>query len=168
MQYFRHIDHRTPIEEIMRQFHELAMRFHPDKGGSNEDMAAILAEFAALKRTHSHIHQASNGSVYESDSQDDGPQVPEGFEDIIQALVTIDGIEVEIVGTWVWVSGDTYPNRGRLKELGFRWAKSHQKWYLAGDSGGRHRRSGKTFDEIVATYGSRFTTKGVGAPLLAS
>lgn len=39
-------------------------------------------------------------------------------------------IEIELVGSWIWVSGNTYPVKEQLKEAGIFWAGKKKKWYL--------------------------------------
>ena len=40
-----------------------------------------------------------------------------------------EGIEIEVCGSWVWVSGDTKPHKERLKALGFCWHSKKHCWY---------------------------------------
>lgn len=44
-------------------------------------------------------------------------------------LARFEGIKVEIIGVWIWVS-NCYDYRKELKELGFHWARQKQMWYL--------------------------------------
>ena len=44
-------------------------------------------------------------------------ETPEEFKKIINELVTLQGIEIEICGDWIWVTGNTYNCREQLKAL---------------------------------------------------
>lgn len=42
----------------------------------------------------------------------------------------LDNIKVEVIGTWLWVSGDTKQHCKRLKKWGFHYAPNKQMWYF--------------------------------------
>ena len=41
----------------------------------------------------------------------------------------MNGVEINIVGTWIWVYGDTYPQRAPLAGLGFARDYKRRMWY---------------------------------------
>ena len=45
-------------------------------------------------------------------------------------MITDAGLTVTADRDWHWITGDTYPLRGMLKELGCRWSRKRQAWYL--------------------------------------
>ena len=64
---------------------------------------------------------------------------------------SLPGLKVELVGAWVWVSGDTFPHKETLKAAGFKWASKRKMWTFAGvPSSGK----GAPMDYIRAKYGS--------------
>lgn len=74
---------------------------------------------------------------------------------VIQYLKVYDlPLTIEIVGTWIWVSGDTRPHREALKAAEFLWAPKKKKWYWRHPSK-KGWSSGKTLDEIKEKYGAR-------------
>ena len=73
--------------------------------------------------------------------------------DMINALLRM-GVDVEVCGSWIWVSGDTRPVKGALKGMGFRFSGNKQCWYW---HEGPFRKRGKhicSMDEIRDMYGS--------------
>ncbi len=52
-------------------------------------------------------------------------------EELNNAVVHLEGIEIEVCGMWVWVSGDTKPHKDALGKngAGYRWAPKKKKWY---------------------------------------
>ena len=54
----------------------------------------------------------------------------ENISNIIAILSTINGLKAEMVGSWLWLSGNTYQHKEKLKEFGFLWSGKHKKWYL--------------------------------------
>ena len=74
---------------------------------------------------------------------------------IIQYLKVYDlPLTIEIVGTWIWVSGDTRPHRETLKAAKFFWAHEKKMWYWR-HSSRRGWKSGKSLEEIKQTHGVR-------------
>lgn len=56
-------------------------------------------------------------------------ETPEAFKNIINSLIHCEGLEINIVGAWIWLTGCTYPYKDIIKELGFRWASNKKAWY---------------------------------------
>lgn len=83
-------------------------------------------------------------------------ETPEGFRDIINILIKLDGLEIEICGTWLWLSGNTYIYRDIIKELNFRWNKGKKKWCFYNDISINNKdvKRSKTMEQIRAKYGS--------------
>ena len=54
-------------------------------------------------------------------------------KEIIEKIKNLDKIKIEIIGTWLWVSGNTYEHKDILKELGLWYSKNKESWYHNGD-----------------------------------
>ena len=61
----------------------------------------------------------------------------------------------ELVGLWLWISGDTKPFKEKLKELGARWSSKHSKWYYSPSPIKAKFKSKYKYSEIKQRYGSR-------------
>ncbi len=133
------------LEELKAEYKQLAKRYHPDLGGDTATMQAINAQYeAAFNRMNGN---ATNGTETAAD-----------FINIISSLMKIRGITVEIVGSWVWCSGDTRPVKDDLKAAGMHWASKKQMWYW--HSGEYHRGRGtEDMDTIRRKYGSRVVSR---------
>ena len=157
-EYFK-ADFRTPIEEIKRQYHRLVLAHHPDRGGDLRAMQKVNEEWDWLKKHNYDIHEASNGAVYTDERQVAPDDVTERFATLINALIRLDGVGIEVCGSFIWLSGNTYEWRKAIKALGFRWARRKQMWYLAPTN--YRRTSGEwSMDEIRAYHGSQVVTEG--------
>lgn len=64
---------------------------------------------------------------------------PAQIQKIIDLLAGFDGLRVSVLGCWIWVTGDTKPNKEALKGLGFWWSKGKNAWYKKPDSLNRPR-----------------------------
>ena len=60
------------------------------------------------KKHNYDIHEASNGAVYTDGRQCAPDDVTERFAALIDALIRLDGIGIEVCGSFIWLSGNTY------------------------------------------------------------
>jgi hypothetical protein len=67
------------------------------------------------------------------------------------------GLEVELCGLWVWVTGDTKPHKEELKAAGFKWSPNKTAWYYPGVPS--FNRTPRTMDDIRSMYGSQVFTR---------
>lgn len=154
--FFKGINAFTTIDDIKAQYRKLAIANHPDMGGSVEAMAEINAEYMELCRRYGNVHKAANGSTYEKETE----EKPSDFIAIIDALIRM-GVDFEIVGTFVWISGNTYAHKDELKEMGCKWSSERRMWYLAPKDWKAKRRN-MSFDEIKDVYGVQYSHKAAG------
>ena len=140
----------TTLEELKRLYHALAFQHHPDRGGDTAMMQAINAEYDRLFAIVGSTHRNAEGKTYTKATA----ETPEDFKDIIEALVRLPGLVIEIIGSFVWVTGNTRQHKDTLKALDFRFNGKKAAWYLAPE--GWHRRTRKQFDldEIREMFGT--------------
>lgn len=128
------------LEDVRTRFRELAKRHHPDLGGDLRIMQEINAEYQRIT-TYLGSNSTSGSSTGESGWD---WTVEDRIRAAIYEAVNLAGrVQVEIIGTWIWVSGDTRPHAARLKDSGFRWSAKNRKWYFT-TTPMRRRYRGKT------------------------
>ena len=148
------------LDELKKVYKHLAQKHHPDVGGDTATMQAINAEyeerFEALKRRQNEQAAADATGKTHATTESAGD-----FIAIIDHLLRMDGIEVELIGRWLWISGDTKPHKEALKACGCRWSsqKKRWSWHYAEDGVKRHRSSGKSMDQLRMKYGSTTFTR---------
>ena len=64
------------------------------------------------------------------------------------------GCKIEIIGTWIWVSGNTKEYKDQLKELHFTWSKNKAAWNFHSEPFKKKSRNSLDFDTIRSFYGS--------------
>lgn len=142
------------LEELKKQYRDLAMQNHPDRGGSVEAMQEINSEYDKLFSRLKNIHAKASDKKTDGSAKHETQETPEEFRNIIEKLIHMEGITIEICGSWIWVSGNTFQHKENLKSAGFKWASKKSMWYWYS---GEYHRSGKTMtmEKIREKYGSQ-------------
>lgn len=144
----RHFTNCKTIEELKQEYKKLARINHPDNGGSADTMKEINAEYDVMFNRLKHIHNAKAENATKQNTEQ-----PEHFRELIEKLMRMNGITIEICGSWIWVTGNTYPHKDELNKLEFQWSKTKKAWYLP-DVKGTKKRGTLTMEKIRSKYGS--------------
>lgn len=152
MRYFTNC---TTVEAAKKLYRELAFTHHPDKGGDVEIMKAINNEYAyIIALIASGAYTAPNEAKYTAEQANSIIDDSEAYQAAINAIIMLP-LTIEIVGNWIWVSGNTFPYKTELKAAGYMWASAKKMWFFRTDeykatSGGKRQ----SIDDIKAKYGS--------------
>lgn len=140
-----YFDNCKTLEELKNLYKELAKKFHPDMGGSDEIMKQINNEYDIFFEK---LQKVSNNNQEKRENINI-------FKDIIEKIIKFD-FEIEICGTWIWIDKrNTYPHRELLKELGFIWSREKQKWYKKPENYFARKHKSWTMEQIREIYGSQ-------------
>ena len=160
MKYFNNV--RT-LEELRRQYKELLKRFHPDNPqGSTEACQEINSEYDRLFKVLKDKHESKLDKTAESTAHKESSynanmydwENDKALREVLQKIINFDGIEIELVGAWLWVSGNTYSYKKELKELGFKWASQKKQWYFHTDAYRKKSHKSLSMEDIRNYYGS--------------
>jgi hypothetical protein len=90
-----------------------------------------------------------------------GHSVNDNFRSIVDILMQdkFSSITIEIVGSWIWLSGNTFNVKDEIKELNFKWSKNNKKWYLGEVLSKKKGRM--TWEQKVNLYGVQVVKEGV-------
>lgn len=150
--YFKNV---TTLDELKKEYRRLAMLHHPDRGGDLETMKAINAEHDVLFEVLKQQHNAA------ADAEHQTTETAEEFREILNELFRIEGITIELCGSWLWIGGDTRPAREQLKALKLRWSSNKKLWYWHHpEQTTRHYRGSRSMSEIRNKYGSQSFSTG--------
>ncbi len=144
MNYFK--DCKT-IEEVKAKYKKLAKEFHPDLGGSTEIMHTINTEYAFA------CAHVLKGSGLSEDQKNDQMNFSEQYRETIEKIIHLPSILIEVIGFWVWVTGNTRPEKNELKAARFFFASKKCAWYYRSDEY-KTRGGKKSLEEIRRKYGS--------------
>ena len=128
MKWFKDVN---SLEELRKLYRRLVVEHHPDNGGSEDIIKEVNAEYDILfKRLKSDFeHKDTYKDVTDKQKQAYDWQKDKLIREKVMQLARFEGIKVEIIGVWIWVS-NCYDYRKELKGLGFHWARQKQMWYL--------------------------------------
>lgn len=160
--YFKDVQ---TLEELRKQYRDLLKKYHPDnENGSEEITKAINTEyerlFKILKNKHDSRQQntrssnatGNNDSSYNNMKYDFAED--ERLREMLQKIIYFSDITIEIIGNWIWISGNTYQYRKELKELGFKFAGQKKCWYWHSESYRKKSHKRLSMDDIRNYYGS--------------
>lgn len=92
------------LNELKATYKRLALQHHPDMGGDVRVMQEINTEydrvFLLLK-----AKQNTMANDDETGRTRKTTETPEEFRAVVEALLRLEGIEVELCGAWLWISG---------------------------------------------------------------
>lgn len=140
MTYTQIEEHFTDIKginELKKVYRQLSKKLHPDVGGTDE-------LFKMLNEIYNNILE--NKVYYSSDCKFDIE-----LEKVISQILHFENIVIEVIGSWIWVGGDTKPIKETLKSLNFKY-RSKKKLWSYGEMKGRNPHQ-KSMEEIKSKYG---------------
>lgn len=143
------------IEELKKEYRKLVKVHHPDCGGDTEIMKELNAAYESIYEKLENSTYYANDFEEKKERRKATSEEIKAFMHIIQSLAKYKNIEIEICGTWLWVSGDTKIIKNDLKNMGLNWARKKQMWYW---HEGEYKRYGKkeySMNDIRAKYGSK-------------
>lgn len=142
------------VAKIKATYRILAKRWHPDCGGDNATMAEINGEYEDTLKS-------ADGEVYRDDQDNEhtyhyNAKVERDLMNKIAELLKLSMADVQVllIGTWIWVKGDTKPYKDALKSLGLWWNSKRIAWsYHVGQWHGHY--SDASLNSLAHTYGVR-------------
>ena len=156
MTYFKNVN---TIEELRKQYRTLIKKYHPDnRNGSEEITKAVNNEYEQLFKILNNRHESKATGTNNSNScygdmkynfEDD-----EKLREVLQKIINFSDITIEICGSFIWVSGNTYQYKKEFKEFGFFWASQKKQWYWRPETYIKKSKKALSMEDIRSYYGS--------------
>lgn len=138
----------TNLNEVKAAYKKLAREHHPDLGGDTATMQEINKKYAFASA------KAIRGdNLSEEDTEREILQ-SESYREALEKIIHLQGITIELVGHWIWVTGDTKAHRNALKDAGFYFASKKLAWYFRTGEYKVNRGGKKSLEEIRVKYGT--------------
>lgn len=146
-------DKYADITELKKAYKSWAKKLHPDAGGDTAKMQALNNEFDYIIENHifgkarKEYEETHENVNWKSDD------IPTIFAEIVRQIMW-DDVTIELIGAWLWVTGNTFPHKDELSSLGFQWSGRKKAWYFATTvpTSGKPYRS---VDALRKTFGSK-------------
>ena len=153
------------LEDLKKLYRKLAMKHHPDHGGSVKDMQEINSlyeKYFEILKTSNNRKASAGAQGYKHTNEQAGAYI-----EIIDVLMKLEGLKIDVCGSWIWLSGNTYPYKDIIKDQGFRYSKNKKSWYrdMSGNWSDKKRRGHYSMDQIYQKFG-RVSYESKGAELL--
>lgn len=145
MKYFENIKN---LEELRKEYKKLVKKNHPDMGGSEEEMKIINVEYEKALKDLENADTTENAWKYDATKD-------ELFRDALNKVINLEDIKIEIIGCWIWITGNTYACKDLLKDAGFKWCNNKKAWsWHAGERYYKKSKRKLSMDELRNLYGS--------------
>jgi hypothetical protein len=136
------------LSDVKQVYRKLASVNHPDKGGSTETMQLINTAFSELCK-----YFELNATLDINQETETSHSFDFSFVD---TLKTLHGVVIEVCGYWVWLSGNTYPHKETISNLGFKFSGAKKSWYWSPTiDTSKYKRGSKSMKNIRQEFGSK-------------
>jgi hypothetical protein len=134
-------------DQVKSAYRKACKTYHPDINPAglammqavNEAYESLMKEIFPIRVTDSDV-TTNYGEI---------------LNNALNAIINCVGINIEICGAWIWVSGETKTNKDILKTSGFMWSNQKEMWYFRPQAQKkRFYRGQSSIDEIRVKYGS--------------
>ena len=119
--YFTKIE---TLEELKKRYKQLALKHHPDVGGDVDTMKQINAEYDKIFSEVKNFCRNKDGEIYNKETTEKEQE----FKDIINEVLKMNKVIIEIIATFIWLSGNTKPYKKKKKKLKFRYSANKEAW----------------------------------------
>ena len=112
--------------DCKEMYRKLSMQHHPDRPtGDTETMKQVNNEFDYLWSQVKNIYVNSKGETYNKETE----ETAEEFRNIINQIIYHQHVKIEIIGSFIWIHGETKHYKEIYKTLGFKWSTNKCAWY---------------------------------------
>jgi curved DNA-binding protein CbpA len=156
MNKFKYFADCQCLEDVKETYRKLCFKYHPDiskETNCTQIMQEINTEYTKAFNTYKDIHRNAQKETYTA--RETSTETPEEFSNIINAIIHFVGIKIEIIGKWIWITGNTMPYREDLKKLKFTWCSNKKAWTYHRPEDRKLTKQTYSFDTIRSMFGSQ-------------
>lgn len=148
----------TTVAEIKKQYRKLCSIHHPDKGGNTETMQELNIQYkAALASADGQVSEGADGKEHTYRYNEATEQ--EIIDKINELLaLNLSDVEIALIGTWIWITGNTKPVKDLLKQAKCKWHSKRKCWFFSTQKKTRYNKRASLSD-LAETYGCSVFTE---------
>jgi len=135
------------LDALKKQYIKLSKKYHPDAGGTTIQFQQLQNEYNIL------LNKILNNSQLNQSQKQNEKDLDLAIREIVDNLVNIDGLNVELIGKWLWISGNTYPVKTILKQAGLTFIKKEGNPFWVYKGVESTSRGQSSMEEIRKKYG---------------
>ncbi len=134
-------------ESLKKAYRKACFSYHPDAGGSVEMMQLVNLAMELL--TNCKLWW----TPYQAKKAQKETPLTETIQDIIDKVGHLPGLTFEMVGDWLWITGNTRTYKGLLKQAGLKFSSNKIAWYWHPPGYRKHTKKQFDMNEIKTRYG---------------
>ena len=140
----------TTLTELRKEYRRLAFIYHPDKGGDTVLMQILNDRYDRLSEKF-----IKGNTDFSEGRKEYEMQVSEEIREMLDRIMFLQGVDIEVIGGWIWITGNTFAVRTTLKSLGFMFSHPKTAWYW--HKGEYRKKNGKiqSMDEMRDFWGTQ-------------
>ena len=155
------------MTNLRKCYRDLAKHFHPDTVTGdqrkteqyNQNMKEINNEYDFLKQNADFLqgnNEQTTNNNFNNQQNFNFSELSEELQEVLNKIKHLEGIEIEICGTWIWVKS-LKQYKEYLKYVGFMWHFKKNLWYYRPAEQKGYFKNKKQVDmkEIRLKYGSK-------------
>jgi curved DNA-binding protein CbpA len=131
--------------DIKKAYRTASLKYHPDRNPAGKEMMQAINEAYEALKDLEEVEANEDAAAYDFAEQ---------LSEALNMVINLAGLEIEVCGNWVWLSGDTKTHKEEIKAAGFKWAKKKVMWYFRPDDYKSSARGGWSIDKIRELHGS--------------
>ena len=145
----------TTLQEVKELYRTLAKENHPDKGGSVQTMQDINNQYTRA------INIIAKGGKFTAAEAEAEILQAEAYQQAVNKVVNLEGCKLELIGSWLWITGNTKQHCKILNSepARFNWAKKKgdfSAWFFrTADNKTTNRGQKMELEQIRNKYGSK-------------
>lgn len=136
------------IEDAKKLYRKLALKLHPDQGGSEDEFKVFQNDFESFLKT---FMQSAVNDWLKKNNKDFFDINAFSFAKIIKEIFELN-LRIEVIGFWVYAF-ESFEYKDILKEKGFWFSKKHKAWVYSGTKKKSYASKYK-LNDIKNKYGS--------------